>query len=306
MKFDIEEAKKNYEKIEIPKQLNERLKMVIQNYDDESEYEAKQEAKEKKQKKQFSFKKWGCMAAVVVIAFIGMVNTSSTIAFAMYQVPIIGDFARLVTFRQYEYEDEYTQFDIQIPNVENTGNEQLEKRINAEIEKKMSEVIEKGQKEAQEYKELYLKNGGTEEEFGKAQIQASYEKKYSDNKILSFVIYSYDITQGMANGEQTATFYNIDLQTGNNFKISDFLGENYKEIANKSILKQMEERMKIDEQQIYFGFTQEEKEMGLEGFQSIEENQEFYINEKGNVVIVFDKYEIAPGYMGMPKFEIIK
>lgn len=306
MKFDMEKAKKNYEEIKVPKELNEKLKMIIQNYDDNSKYETEQKLENKKEKKQISFKQWGCVAAAVVIVFAGMVNTSSTIAFAMYEMPIIGDFARLITFREYKYENEYAKFDLSMPNVENTGNKQLEEKINQEIEKKMNEVIEKGQKEAEEYKQLYLKQNGTEEGFEKAEVQASYEKKYSNEKILSFVIYSYNITQGMANGEQTATFYNIDLQTGKDLKLSDFLGKNYKEIANKSILTQIKERTEKDEGQMYFGLTEDEKEMGLKGFQSIKENQPFYINEKGNVVIVFDKYEIAPGAMGMPEFEIIK
>ena len=30
----------------------------------------------------------------------------------------------------------------------------------------------------------------------------------------------------------------------------------------------------------------------------------FYINEKGNPVVVFEKYEIAPGALGRPEFEI--
>ncbi len=30
----------------------------------------------------------------------------------------------------------------------------------------------------------------------------------------------------------------------------------------------------------------------------------FYLNEKGNVVVVYPKYEIAPGYMGIQEFEI--
>lgn len=42
----------------------------------------------------------------------------------------------------------------------------------------------------------------------------------------------------------------------------------------------------------------------FEEFKGIEEDQGFYINEKGNPVIVFDKYEIAPGSMGMQAFEI--
>ena len=34
------------------------------------------------------------------------------------------------------------------------------------------------------------------------------------------------------------------------------------------------------------------------------EYQNFYINSNGKVVIVFEKYEIAPGYMGIQEFEI--
>ncbi|MTL84275.1 DUF3298 domain-containing protein, partial [Turicibacter sanguinis] len=28
----------------------------------------------------------------------------------------------------------------------------------------------------------------------------------------------------------------------------------------------------------------------------------FYLNEQNQIVIVFDKYDIAPGYMGFPEF----
>ena len=34
------------------------------------------------------------------------------------------------------------------------------------------------------------------------------------------------------------------------------------------------------------------------------EDQSFYINERGNPVVVFAKYQIAPGYMGIQEFEV--
>ena len=40
------------------------------------------------------------------------------------------------------------------------------------------------------------------------------------------------------------------------------------------------------------------------GFIGISENAKFYINENGNPVIVFEKYEIAPGSSGEIEFEI--
>ena len=39
-------------------------------------------------------------------------------------------------------------------------------------------------------------------------------------------------------------------------------------------------------------------------FKGIKENQNFYINNDGRIVICFDKYEVAPGASGSPEFVI--
>ena len=67
------------------------------------------------------------------------------------------------------------------------------------------------------------------------------------------------------------------------------------EKANESIRGQIEERMKKGEA----FFAPEEG-----GFETIEAEPDFYVNEKGNPVIVFEKYAIAPGAMGEVEFEI--
>ncbi len=41
-----------------------------------------------------------------------------------------------------------------------------------------------------------------------------------------------------------------------------------------------------------------------ECFQSIDPEQNFYINGSGQLVIVFAEYEVAPGSMGEPEFVI--
>ena len=48
----------------------------------------------------------------------------------------------------------------------------------------------------------------------------------------------------------------------------------------------------------------QKKEGGFSGIEN--EYQNFYINSEGKVVIVFEKYEIAPGYMGTQEFVIDK
>ena len=42
----------------------------------------------------------------------------------------------------------------------------------------------------------------------------------------------------------------------------------------------------------------------LDGFDKIAEDQNFYINDDGNIVICFDKYEVAAGAQGSPEFVI--
>ena len=44
----------------------------------------------------------------------------------------------------------------------------------------------------------------------------------------------------------------------------------------------------------------------MNGFTTITDETNFYINENGNPVVVFDKYEIAPGAYGEQEFEIVK
>lgn len=41
-----------------------------------------------------------------------------------------------------------------------------------------------------------------------------------------------------------------------------------------------------------------------ECFQSIDADQNFYLDEENRLVILFDEYEVAPGSMGMPRFLI--
>lgn len=42
----------------------------------------------------------------------------------------------------------------------------------------------------------------------------------------------------------------------------------------------------------------------VELFEKISKYQNFYINNESKLVICFDKYEIAPGYMGVQEFII--
>lgn len=63
----------------------------------------------------------------------------------------------------------------------------------------------------------------------------------------------------------------------------------------------MKKEMKADSNKIYFIDSTDPTD---ENFDKIKANQTFYINNNGNIVIMFNKYEVAPGYMGAPEFVI--
>ena len=90
--------------------------------------------------------------------------------------------------------------------------------------------------------------------------------------------------------------YNIDLEAGRELTLRDMLGPDYVELANAAVREGIAAREAADPDATFFHDEA--------GFTSIDEDQAFYINEAGNPVVLFEKYELAPGYMGQPEFEV--
>ena len=77
-------------------------------------------------------------------------------------------------------------------------------------------------------------------------------------------------------------------------------GSNYKTRISDNIKKQMREQMKKNDNLTYF-LDDGEKEWD---FEQIADDANFYINDKGELTFVFDKYKVAPGYMGIVEFSV--
>ncbi len=176
----------------------------------------------------------------------------------------------------------------------------INKKINNYIQKYISSETER----FEEYKTAFFETGGTQEEWAdrKFDIIVDYEIKYQRGAVVSFVITAAE-NWCAAYGERT--FYNLDLLNGKNIELSDLLGNDYIEVANVQIIRQMKERVKENPDYVYWGITDEGAVQGFDGFKTINEDTAFYINSSGNPVIVFDKYEVGPGFMGEQEFEII-
>ena len=103
-------------------------------------------------------------------------------------------------------------------------------------------------------------------------------------------------TENWSTAYSESRYYNIDVNTGKMVSLADFLGADYIAAANESIRQQLSQRREAGE----IFWTEEEG-----GFSGITEDAKFYVNETGNPVIVFEKYEIAPGSSGEIEFEIL-
>ncbi|MGL5614915.1 MAG: DUF3298 and DUF4163 domain-containing protein [Sarcina sp.] len=130
------------------------------------------------------------------------------------------------------------------------------------------------------------------------ELDSLYEVPYNQNNILSLYTLDYQFTGG-AHGITTLVPYNINISNGKYLTLNNLFKKefNYIEFINNKVNEKIKENPDI-----YF----------LDGenkFKTISEKQDFYINEKG-IVIVFQLYEIAPYSSGIqhiliPKEEIV-
>lgn len=282
-----DELKKLYQSIPIPPELNSRVERAL--------HSAKPRRLRCWQKGLAAFAACFCL-------FVVSINVSPALAASLYDLPVVGDFAMMFTFRETHQVDEAKDIVVRIPAIRGTGNSALEQQINGRIAEKMELLQAEATQMAQDYLDAYnATKQESDHDFWKVEIDIDYGVKLSTPDRISFVLTS---TSSAANVFTQQYFYNIDLRTGNDLTLADLLGAHYKELCNKAVKEGIARRMADDPDAFYYTVGDDEPSDDEFAFQSISEDQPFYINAAGNPVIVFEKYEIAPGYMGIQEFEV--
>lgn len=278
--------KEEYEDIMVPDQMKDLMEESIQR--------AKQN--KKKVRKIRIWKSCAGVAAVLAIVLV-LPNTSQPVAAAMQQIPVLGDFFKIVTIRDYQVDEERYMADVKVPEVvpdetafEGTDSEtaaqakETAEEINFDIQAVTDELIEEFKQTMEEYEEGY------QDLYIDSRVLADTDRWFS----LDLILY-----QGAGSGYERHRHYTIDKTTGKRALLSDFYGEDYIGIISEEIKAQMRQQMAEDENVIYWV---DEEEIPEWNFEAIKEEQDFYVNENGQVVVCFDEYEVAPGYMGCVEF----
>lgn len=279
----LEKLKKKYMDISIPEDLDFLIKKTLKE-------------RELEMKKQNNIKKAvisvASVAAALGIVAVG-VNTSPAIADSLGNIPIIGGVARVMTFKEYNVDKDNYDGKIATPKIEGLENEDLQNSLN---EKYIEENTKLYNEFLEEIKELEEKGGG---HLG---VDSGYVVKTDTDDILS--IGRYTVNTAASSSEE---FKYDTVSKKNNVLItlpSLFKDDSYVEAISKNIKEQMIENNKKDEENIYWIEEIGEDEEIIDNFEKISPEQSFYINENNKLVISFDKYEVAPGYMGSLEFTI--
>lgn len=274
----LEELKQEYESIPVPEDLAFRVRSSME--------QAKQAQKKEiiKMKPKRYIKNASIAAAAALLAVVILVNSNENIANAMEQVPVLGAVSRVVTFRTYNHSTGDMSAHVTVPKVEG-GSEAL----NQSIQDYTDEIIAQYQAD--------VKAAGGD---GKLDVNLSYEVVTDNDSIFAL---RFDKCIVMASGSESVKIYNVDKASGKILTLKDLFqnGSDYIEKISQNIKEQMREQMAADENISYF---LDDPEMSESNFTSISENATFYVNGDGNLVIVFDEYTVAPGYMGVTEFII--
>ena len=292
----LRQLKEEYENMTIPEAGRERLQAGIDR--------ARMEKKRAEHARRRSA--WTAVAAAAVV-MIALPNTNMQIAHAMENIPLLGGFFRLVTVRQYNYSDENHDAEVELAQItygEDAGEAASvgEAAAGAADPKGTAagnvEAVNQDMEATVE--ELIRQFEDTLSEEGYHGLHVSQEVVTDNDRYYTVKL---SVLETEASGYEHNQFYTIDKQTGNVVTLEDLFaeGSDYISAISENIKTQMREQMAADEGVIYFLDADDMPEFN---FQGITEQTNFYFNEKDELVIVFDEYEVAPGSMGAPEFVI--
>ena len=213
-------------------------------------------------------------------------------ASALTKVPIVRDIVRVLTFKEFTVNEDRFRANIKVPYIDGLENKDLENSLNEKYLVENKKLYEEFMAEIEEMK----KSGN-----GYLSVDSGYIVKTDTDRILSIGRYVVNIA---GSASEKIKYDTIDKKEGILITLPNlFKDDSYIEIISENIKEQMRQRMKSNNSLIYW-VDVDENELYVESFDKISENQNFYINKEGKLVISFDEYEVGPGSMGVQEFVI--
>jgi hypothetical protein len=200
---------------------------------------------------------------------------------------------RVLTFVEYRALERGYEANIRIARVTGLDNKELEDAIN-------SELLADGQALIAQYE---ADVAALQSESGENTIHMgleTYHKVMASNSEVFALRIEFFFAAGSS--DTSYTFYNVNQKSGELIALDSLFepDSDYLAVINQNLLEQMLAAKDEADHGIYFVSIP-----GMEGeYKGIGADHNFYISQEGRLVIAFDKYEAAPGYIGAPEFVI--
>ena len=275
----MDELKDIYMNIAIPEELDTVLERTLSK------------GPSKARHRSVAFRIFTPLAAVCAV-FILMLNTMPVFAGALYEVPVVGDLCRVLTLRSYSHEDKFSHVDVNIPVIDVWGEPAWAARVNTLIADTIDALVLEAEGRAQDYYDAFVATGGNPEDFIPVKIDVDYQVSYASPEVLSFMLSK---GESLAAAYNSFHYFNYDIATGKALTPEYILGANWEEDACRQIEAQLE------------ALTDSQKAMldsDIDIPAVLREKSQFYINNEGRVVIVFEKYALGAGALGRPEFPL--
>lgn len=225
-------------------------------------------------------------AGFFFVCLIVLPNVSPVYAQTLEKIPVLSHIVQVVTFRNYTYADDHHEMSIDVPKIEGETNGAAD-YINQDVEAFTQRLYRHFQEELEE-----LGNAGY------TGLYVDYEVVTNTDRWFTLKIRVLE-TAGSSNTYYK--YYHINKANGQITQLSDLAADDrLYEVLEAELTRQMRQAMADDSDLIYWV---DSSPFG-QSFETLDADHNFYWNEEGDLVIVFDKYEVAPGSMGTPEFAI--
>lgn len=264
------------EKIPVPEQTSQKIEDILS------------QLPQRKVVRFSPLRRIAAVAASLVFVFLFLLpNVSVTYAETLEQVPLLGELVRVVTIRNYVYSDDYHDMSIDVPNIEDATMGSAAEEVNKDVDALTQQLMDQFYADAESIGED-----------GHTAVYADYEIVTNTDQWFTLKL-SVQLASG--SGTNYYVFYNVDRSSDQIVTLGQlFTDDSYAEVLRQDILAQMKQRMEEDPSLVYWT---EDSNMGQD-FIDLQPEHNYYFDDAGNLVIPFDEYEVAPGYMGCPEFTI--
>lgn len=243
----------------LPEEFSQRLEALCREL----------EAQPVRKKRVFHPLRWTAGAAAALILLLPNVSVSAQAA--MEQIPVLGSIVRVVTLRNYFYDDGHSFASVSIPSVSQGG--PGGDAVNEAVQEYTDRLLTQFQQDIQDTGEGYQG------------LDVSYEVTCDTDTWFTLRI---NALQVQASGHEMVRYYHIDKTTGQMVTLSDLFpqGTDYVTPLSQEVLRQMEG----------------EPDFFPEDFAAIDPQQSFYWDDQGDLTLVFDEAEVAPASRGVVEF----